>query len=73
MYSTLLNKAQVRFLYFNKNDGNLMEIVTPHNRAVYEQQRGRALSVVVSGSSEDAVGTQAPLARGADTSTPSLS
>lgn len=46
VYSSVLKKDEVRFQYFNKNNGNIMEIVTPHNQTVYDLLKGRALSVV---------------------------
>ena len=46
VYSTLLKKDEVRFQYFNKNDGNILEVVTPHHQTIYDMMKGRALSVV---------------------------
>jgi len=46
VYSTLLEKKEVRFQYFNKNDGQIMEIITPHNPAEYAFLQGRAKTVL---------------------------
>lgn len=46
VYSTLLEKEEVRFEYFNKNDGTIMEVVTPHNPAEYAFLQGRAKTVL---------------------------
>lgn len=46
VYSTLLEKEEVRFQYFNKNDGQIMECVVPHNLAEYAFLKGRAQTIL---------------------------
>ena len=46
IYTELLNKKEVRYQYYNKNDGAIHEVVTPNMPSEYEFIRGRMLLIM---------------------------